>query len=166
MCLFPLWTARVRPTMSGMTVELRDQVLMTFFVVSPPELSGLFSATFLRRTALYAKNVPCLLFPPRQNKAIAAQTRFSCLLTQSRFAPRGNRMFSPDARLTLTAAVGMIARIHHDTADFRTTTKMPLLAGFTHYEIFCGQGSRPARPWARQVIRIIRCSPDGIFTIA
>src|SRR5262245_10243264 len=30
----PLWTAMVWPTISGITVERRDQVLMTFF--SPP----------------------------------------------------------------------------------------------------------------------------------
>ena len=31
MNFFPLWTAMVWPTISGITVERRDQVLMTFF---------------------------------------------------------------------------------------------------------------------------------------
>src|SRR5207237_1624603 len=43
-CLRPSWTATVWPTMSGMIVERRDQVLMTFF--SPLEFR---SSTFLRR---------------------------------------------------------------------------------------------------------------------
>src|SRR6476660_4892216 len=42
MNFFPLWTAIVCPTISGMTVDRRDQVLMTF--LSPPRfMTSIFS---------------------------------------------------------------------------------------------------------------------------
>jgi hypothetical protein len=46
MNFFPLWTAMVKPTSSGMIVERRDQVLITF---SP--IPSLALWTFLKRLA-------------------------------------------------------------------------------------------------------------------
>src|SRR5688572_10144525 len=44
MNFLPLWTARVCPTISGTTVERRDQVLMTF--LSPPRfIASIFSSS-------------------------------------------------------------------------------------------------------------------------
>ena len=55
----PLWTAIVWPTMSGVTVERRDQVLMTFLSRSPfiaSTFSARWSSTkepFLSERAMY-----------------------------------------------------------------------------------------------------------------
>src|SRR5690606_39169571 len=119
----PLCTAMVCPTISGTTVDRRDQVLMTFF-----SLSRFIASTFSRRcrsmNGPFLSDLPMmtpssgrLLLPPLEDEPLAALVA-PRLVPLGGLSPRRHRM--PAAcGLALTTAERMIDRVHRHTADVR-----------------------------------------------
>src|SRR4029077_1080710 len=129
MNFLPLWTAIVCPTISGMTVDRRDQVLMTF--LSPPRFmtsifsrrgtstNGPFFSDLLMSVASYQSPVASrqLFLPARDDEAIRA-LRVARLVALGRHAPRRHRV--PAARgLAFTAAERVVHRVHRHAAHVR-----------------------------------------------
>src|SRR5450631_454599 len=120
MCWRPLCTAIVSPTISGMTMERRDQVLMGF-------LSFFAEATCTFFARCRSTNGPFfnergistyLVLTTLQNHVIGALVvaRFQTL---GILAPGRYRMWIALPRLALTTAVRVIHRIHRKTAHCR-----------------------------------------------
>lgn len=55
----------------------------------------------------------------------------SCLVTQCRLAPRGNRAGTTNGALAFTTTVGVIVRVHYRTADGGTPAHVSSAAGLT-----------------------------------
>src|SRR4051794_7915446 len=120
-CLRPSCTAIVWPSMSGMIVERRDQVLITFLVPL-----SFWVSTFLSRWSstngpfLRLRGIPyvlTLLVGPAtaHDQRVARLTATGAAL---RLAGRVDRV--PAAgRLALTTAVRVVDRVHRNTADGR-----------------------------------------------
>src|SRR6476661_7240120 len=152
MNFFPLCTAMVWPTISGMTVDRRDQVLMTFF--SPPRF---MTSTFSRSgTSTNGPFFSDLLISVASNKlpTPAARSLSSASLTRGyshallrsplhdepigrlpvprlvslrRLTPWRHRM--PAARsLALATTERMVDRIHRHAADVRPLPEPPAAA--------------------------------------
>src|SRR5262245_33021864 len=132
MNFFPLCTAIVCPTISGITVERRDHVLMTFF-----SLARFIASTF--SSSEVSTNGPFFsdrLIIPAGPKGPALHSLFRSSLNDEpvrvlaparlvalrRLAPRRHRM--PAARcLPLTAAERVIDRVHRHAAHVWTLAK-------------------------------------------
>src|SRR3954470_18103374 len=149
MNLRPLCTAIVCPTISGITVERRDQVLRTFF--SPPRfMTSTFSSngtstkgpflsdldiTFLWSSI--ASGSPAakanLLLPPLNDKAISdlPVARFVAL---RRLTPRRHRMTAAGC-LAFTAAERVIDRVHRDAAHVRPLAEPAAPAGLADRDV-------------------------------
>src|SRR5260370_2536666 len=127
----PLCTAIVCPTISGVTVERRDQVLMTF--LSPPRfMASIFSRSgtstngpFLSDLDIAGSYTPDLKVGPTglllrtslNNESVSAFV-IPRLVALGRNAPRGHRV--PAARgLAFAAAERVVHRVHRDAADVR-----------------------------------------------
>src|SRR5687767_11051561 len=122
MNLRPLCTAMVWPTISGTTVERRDQVLMTFlslfrFITSTFSRRGtstkgpFFSDRDICQLPVALLRSPCDDEPVR-NLAVPR------LVTLGRLAPRRHRMAAA-RRLAFAAAERMVDRVHRHAAHVR-----------------------------------------------
>src|ERR1700678_1439586 len=136
-CSRPLCTAMVKPTISGMTMDRRDQVLMgrrSFF--------WLAVCTFLARCKstngpfLSERGKLCLLQPfvlaTLNDHAVSALVA-TRLLTLGLQAPRAHGMRSTRPRLTLAASVSVIDRVHPDAAHRRAHTEPAHRTGLAEY---------------------------------
>src|SRR5689334_8314357 len=120
MNFFPLCTAIVCPTISGTTVERRDQVLMTFFSLtrfipsifsrSGVSMNGPFFSDLLIRRSL--------LLPALHDEAVRVLA-VPRLVALGRLAPRRHRMTAARG-LALAAAERVIDRVHRHAAHVRT----------------------------------------------
>src|SRR5208283_342489 len=125
-CRRPLCTAMVKPTMSGMTMERRDQVLIgrrSFFWLAVCTFLAKCKSTngpFLseRGTAI-SPLLESFVLAALDDHAVRALvvTRLLALGLQ---APRAHGMRVALSGLALAAAVRMVDRIHHDAAHRRT----------------------------------------------
>src|SRR5688572_338340 len=160
----PLCTASVWPTISGTTVERRDQVLMTFF-----SLARFIDSTFSSRCVstngpffserlitsldeVYGRRStangyegssrgpwavgrgPLLFRPPLHDEFVARLTR-SGLVTLRRYAPRGDRM-TPTRGLAFAAAEGVIDRVHRNATHVRALPLPTRPPGLAHGNVF------------------------------
>src|SRR5271169_615433 len=119
MNLFPLCTAKVWPTKSGVIVQERDQVFITFFWFDLLSASTCSSTRWLTNGPFFSERVIALLSPPFHD--VFARRLFSPpgLLSLRVPAPRRNRMRVPLRGFPLSAAVGMVDRVHHDPPRLR-----------------------------------------------
>ena len=135
MNFFPLCTAIVCPTISGITVDRRDQVLMTFFSFSR-FIASTFSSRWRSMNGPFFSDLPisALDFEVRRyffrrstmnrSRALVAAR----LVALGRHAPRRHRM--PAAgRLAFAAAERVIDRVHRDAAHVRPLAQPAAAAG-------------------------------------
>src|SRR5262245_50401560 len=123
MNFFPLCTASVCPTISGMTVERRDQVLMTFF--SPPRfMTSTFSRSGTSTNGPFLSDLPITsvsagpLFRSSLNDEAIRALAVARLVALGRHAPRRHRVTAA-RRLAFAAAERVVDGVHRDAADVR-----------------------------------------------
>src|SRR5436190_1387461 len=128
MNFFPLWTAIVWPTISGTTVERRDQVLMTFFslirfIASSFSSSGVSTnGPFFSDLLITVLSTPyffrrCLFLPPLHDEAVRVLA-VPRLVALGRLAPRRHRVTAARG-LALAAAERVVHRVHCHAAHVR-----------------------------------------------
>src|SRR3954466_9528636 len=116
MNLRPLCTAIVCPTISGITVERRDQVLMTFF--SPPRfMTSTFSSSGTSTKGPFLSDLDMLLLPSLHDETVGGFA-VPGLVTLRRLTPWRHRM-APARRLAFTAAKRVVDRVHRHAAHVR-----------------------------------------------
>src|SRR5215468_2809692 len=127
MNLRPLCTANVKPTISGVTVERRDQVFTTRFSPDSSIARTRFTrwrstkGPFFTERATRATPCPSLFrLAPLENELLRALV-VAGLVALGGLAPRGLRMVA--LRAPLAAAVRMIDRVHRNPADVRPPTE-------------------------------------------
>src|SRR5262245_18179177 len=135
MNFLPLWTAIVWPTISGVMVERRDQVLIT--VRLPLALTER-----IRRSRWSSRKKPflidlaivrLLLVAPLDDESLRALVVPS-LEALGRKPPRAYRM--PAARgLALAAAVRMVDRVHRHAADRGPAAQPARAAGLADRDV-------------------------------
>src|SRR6266567_939349 len=118
MNFFPLCTAKVSPIKSGVMVERRDQVLMTFF--DPADSASTFltrwsstNGPFLIDLAILSSLYARMLFCTSLNYEASCSLVSSGLVTLCRDAPRGNRM-TPAGSPAFATAMGVVDGVHGD----------------------------------------------------
>src|SRR4051794_15430027 len=136
MNFFPLCTAIVWPTISGMTVDRRDQVLMTF--LSPPRfMPSIFSSSgtstkgpffsdllmyypsdFSRFAVCGLPTANCQLFRSPSDDEAIGPLRVARLVALGRHAPRRHRVTAARG-LAFAAAERVVDRVHRDAAYVR-----------------------------------------------
>src|SRR5262245_57754316 len=135
-CLRPSWTATVWPTMSGMIVERRDQVLMTFFsplALSSSTLRSRWSSTkgpFFRERGMG--------LPPRAAGTAAAHDELVGLLVLRAcaaldLAPGRHRVASTGG-LALATTEGVVDRVHGHAAGLRAHALPAVAARLAHLD--------------------------------
>ncbi|CRI66178.1 conserved hypothetical protein [Thiocapsa sp. KS1] len=125
-CRRPLWTAIVNPTISGSTMERRDQVLIGRLL-----FCATASSTFLIRwwstkgpfriERGTCSTSPCLLASATSDDHRVGPLVLACLMTLGRHAPRRHRV-TPAGGTAFAAAVRMIDRVHDHAANGRPHT--------------------------------------------
>src|SRR6266403_1357930 len=122
-CRRPLCTAMVKPTISGMTMERRDQVLIgrrSFFWLAVCTFLARCKSTngpfFSERGTDNSPVLQSFVLATLNDHAVSAlvATRLLALGLQ---APRAHRVRITLAGLAFAAAVWMVHRVHHDAAD-------------------------------------------------
>src|SRR5271154_1690243 len=138
-CSRPLCTAMVKPTMSGMTMERRDQVLIgrrSFFWLAVCTFLARCKSTngpFLsERGTSFSSLLYAFVLAALKDHAVSAlvATRLLALGLQS---PWARRMRVALTGLAFAAAVGVIHRVHDDTAHGRTHTEPAHRAGLAEH---------------------------------
>src|SRR5919205_380363 len=119
----PLWTAKVRPTKSGVMVERRDQVLIAGGRAAPERTSSTFfsrclsmNGPFLTERAmssLYTAEV--LLHAAVAHDHVRGALVLARLVAARRLAP-GRHGVTAARGLALAAAVRVVYRVHRDAA--------------------------------------------------
>src|SRR5688572_15843664 len=136
MNFFPLWTAIVCPTISGITVDRRDQVLMTFFSLARFIDSTFSSSGVSMKGPFFSERLisisrcglaPHLLGPSLDDEAIRVLP-VARLEALGRLAPRRHRVAAA-RRLAFTAAERVIDRVHRHAADVRLLAEPAVAAG-------------------------------------
>src|SRR4030042_6293805 len=121
MNFLPLWTANVKPTMSGVMVDRLDQVWMTFLSFNSAALR-----TFLSRLCstygpflidLATEVSPLRLFPALYDVGIGSPV-LPGLVPLGRFPP-GRAGMPPPGGFPLPAAERVVHRIHGDAPNRR-----------------------------------------------
>src|SRR6266516_969699 len=130
MNFFPLCTAMVWPTISGVIVDRRDHVLRIFFSFR----AFMASMAFIRWSSM---NGPFLieramLLLPLHDELIGALV-IARLVTQGRNAPQRHRVIPLHSPFTATMRV--IHRVHDDAADCRPDSHMPLAPCFSNRDV-------------------------------
>src|SRR5947208_1701143 len=142
MNFFPLCTASVWLTISGTTVDRRDQVLMTFF-----SLARFITSTFSRRWVstkgpflrdlLMVESVAGAtshLFLAPLHDELIRRLAVARLVALGRQPPRRHRM--PAARgFAFAAAKRMIDRVHRHAAGMGTLVEPPAASGFANRHV-------------------------------
>src|SRR5689334_22502052 len=118
MNFFPLCTAIVCPTISGTTVERRDQVLMTFFSLTRFIASSFSRSGVSTKGPFFSDLLIRLLLPSLHDEAVRvlAMTR---LVALGGLAPRRHRVTAAGG-LALTTAKRVVYRVHRHAVDVRT----------------------------------------------
>src|SRR6516164_9759342 len=150
MNFFPLCTASVWPTISGTTVERRDQVLMTFF--SPPRfMTSIFSrsgtstkgpffsdllisvASYQLPVTRFQLSTSKLLLSPLNDESVSPLriARFVAL----RGHPPWRHRVPATGRLALTAAERVIHRVHRHATHVRPDAEPAAAAGLADRDI-------------------------------
>src|SRR4051812_17982079 len=137
MNFLPLCTAIVCPTISGITVDRRDQVLMTF--LSPPWfIPSIFSrsGTSTNGPFFSERDISlCLrLFLATLDDESIGALRVARLVTLGGDAPRRHRVTAARG-LALTAAERVIDRVHRHAADVRADAQPPAAAGLADRDV-------------------------------
>src|ERR687893_2178550 len=120
-CLRPSCTAMVWPIMSGMTVERRDQVLMTCLLPA-----SLCASTFLSRWS--SMNGPFFrlrgIVPPSCSALLAGAATADDQLVAGLTTPgaafglaRRVHRVAPNGGLALTTTMWLVNRVHHHAAN-------------------------------------------------
>src|SRR5262245_21786377 len=132
MCCLPLCTAMVRPTMSGATIERRDQVLIgrlspraaaasTFFIrwrsMNGPFFSERGTDDILLLCCGSASLQRSLLVAATDDHAVGALVS-ARLVALGRRVPRADRV-TTTAGAAFAAAVRVVDRVHRDSAHSR-----------------------------------------------
>src|SRR5690606_10008484 len=141
-CCRPLWMAMVSPTMSGNTMERRDQVLIgrrsfaldaavTFFArcvsTNGPFLTERGTFQIPRLRLLKAWLALLLLLATANDHLVRSLVR-ARLVSLGRRAPRAYRVSSTGG-LAFAAAVRMVDRVHRHTAYCRSYSSPALRTG-------------------------------------
>src|SRR5215218_1825013 len=128
MNLRPLCTASVCPTISGITVERRDQVLITFFSLAR-FITSTFSSRwvstngpFFSERLISAFSYQLLLSP--LDDELVRRLAVARLVALGRHAPRRHRMASARG-LAFAAAERVIDRVHRHAAHVRPLPEPP-----------------------------------------
>src|SRR5262249_52997067 len=137
MNFLPLCTASVCPTISGMTVERRDHVLMTFFSV-PRFITSIFSRSGVSTNGPFLSERPIALLLPSLDDELVGDLAFSRLISLGRQPPRRHRVPSP-RRLAFAPAERMVDRIHRHTAHVRPLTEPATPSGFADRHVLVVQ---------------------------
>src|ERR1700689_4876272 len=124
--------------MSGITVERRLQVLMTFF-----SLAAFMASTFFKRWASmkgpFFRLRDILYLPPRAASTAATNNERVRLLWQTRptfgLTPRGDRGATTGG-LAFPTTKWVVDRVHGDTAGLGTDTLPTTAAGLAHLDEF------------------------------
>src|SRR5215218_981287 len=125
-CCLPLCTAIVSPMNSGRIMERRDQVLIGFLSLVVTALSAFATrwwstnGPFLRERVI---GYP-LFLATRHDHDLGALV-VAGAVTLGQVAPRIDRV-TAFAGLALAAAVGVVDRVHHHTADGRAALDVDL----------------------------------------
>src|SRR5215203_3010557 len=122
MNFLPLCTAIVCPTSSGITVDRRDQVLMTFFSV-PRFITSIFSSSEVSTNGpffsdLLITQAPKRLLLPALDDELVRRLAVAGLVALGRQPPRRHRVATA-GRLSLATAERVIDRVHRDAPDVR-----------------------------------------------
>src|SRR5262245_34747596 len=146
MNFFPLCTASVCPTISGITVDRRDQVLMTFrsvprfitstFSRSKVSTNGPFFSDLLisaLQVLLQASGSSLLL--SALHDELVGRLPVPRLVSLGRQPPRRHGMTSARG-LALAAAQRVIHRVHRDAAHMRSLAKPAAPAGLADRHVF------------------------------
>src|SRR5271168_2888912 len=132
---FPLCTAMVWPTISGTTVERRDQVRSTFFSLRA------FMASI--RVCRYAsmngpffveRAINPLFRAPAHDERVRALV-VARLVSAGRLTPGGHRVTSARS-FAFTTAVGMVHRVHGHAAIVRALAQPARTSGLTDGDVF------------------------------
>src|SRR3990172_377343 len=143
MNFLPLWTANVKPTMSGVMVERLDQVLMTFLSFSSTALRTFLSrlgstyGPFLIDRA--TDDSPLRLFPAFYDVGIGSLV-LPGLVPLGRFPPRRAGM-PPPGGFSLPAAERVVHRIHGDAPNRRPPAEPAAPAGLPERHLLVVQVS-------------------------
>src|SRR5882757_2698276 len=136
MCWRPLCTAMVSPTMSGMTIERRDQVLIGLRSFLADATCTFFARCRSTNGPFFNERCMCLYAPVSAlpvltalNDHVVRTLVVAGLETLGLLTPRRHRVRVTLARLTFTTTVRVIDRVHGQTADGRTNTEPTLRAG-------------------------------------
>src|SRR3984885_7814158 len=134
-CRRPLCTAMVKPTMSGMTMERRDQVLIgrrSFFWLAVCTFLAKCKSTngpfFSERGTDDSPVLQSFVLATLNDHAVSAlvATRFLALGLQ---APWAHRVRITLTGFAFTTTVGVIDRVHHDAAHSRANSQPAHRAG-------------------------------------
>src|SRR5215218_2165558 len=152
MNLRPLCTAMVCPTISGTTVERRDQVLMTFlslfrFITSTfssrgtstkgpffSDLDIVYSRERPTHSLATGATLPQPLFASALHDEPVRHLPVPRLVTLGRHAPRRDRMAAAGG-LAFAAAERMVHRVHRDAAHVRLPAQPPSAAGLADRDV-------------------------------
>src|SRR6516162_7562070 len=131
MNFLPLCTASVCPTISGMTVDRRDHVLMTFLSTPARFIASTFSRSGVSTNGPFFNDLPIFVtrdswlvaryssFPASLHDELVGRLPVARLVPLRRQPPRRHRM-PATRRLALAAAQRMIYRVHRHAAHMGT----------------------------------------------
>src|SRR2546429_4998222 len=134
MCWRPLWTAIVRPTMSGTTIERRDQVLIglrSFLAEATCTLLARCRSTngpFFSERGMSGCSLANPVLAPLHDHAVRALV-VAGLQTLGVLTPRRYRVWVSLAGLALAAAVRVVDGVHGKSAHCRAHAAPTLRAG-------------------------------------
>src|SRR4051812_18524065 len=137
-CLRPSCTAIVCPSMSGMIVERRDHVLITFLLplsFCASTFLSRWSSTngpFFRLRGIVQYLLALLVRATTADDQLV--TRLAAAGTALGLAGRVHRGAAP-GRLALTTTVRVVDRVHRDTTDGRALALPPHTAGLAPVDV-------------------------------
>src|SRR4030042_2785828 len=107
---FPLWTKKVKPIISGVMVDLLDQVLMVSFPF------GFNPSNFLNKLSStkgpFFSDLGILFLLSSLNYKLLCPFLFSCFNSQSGFPPGGHGPGHTYGASSFTSSMRMVNRIH------------------------------------------------------
>src|SRR5690606_24267338 len=140
MCLWPLWTPKVRPTNCGRMVERRLHILITSlrppsrtlsaFLRRKPSMNGPFQTE--RVTSDYLSLALALM--TRAQDELVGRLVGPRLLALGRLAPGGHRVAAARGA-AFAAAMGMVDRVHGDAAIVRALAEPDLAARLAEIDV-------------------------------
>ena len=171
-CLRPSCTAMVCPMMSGMIIDRRDQVLMTFLVPFSFCASHLLlrvvvdEGTLLQ--AAWHLVITCSnqrFLPDLRRRTIRRTARLVLVAGAASGLPHGDRVTATGGA-TLATTVRVVDRVHHHAADGRADALPPVAAGLAPVDVRLCSALPTSPTVARQRTSTMRISPDGNAGVA